>query len=797
MQKSIYKEQKNKSAQNGKNTQFFGGGGTYMNIFSNKKKGIIYSLGMGLLLILVIASIISYMYNHSEKEAFEKLRLETLRQKESISLQITSDRETLSSMAMLIGANYNDTSGYMEVCKSFKPFGLCHDIGILVPGDILITKHGAIDVSGKLSYEEEKTKGTYISGCETDVTNPEITNIRSVVPIADYDGNTKAILFGTISAQDFSDYYKDQLSMGSAYLCLLESQSGEFIIDTKDVVSHKNITNLASVAYKDKYSYKEFSEDIINGAQGYTSFVANDSEEYLYICYDKLGIEDWRIMLAQPESVVLASVNTTVSFLVFSSALICLIILIYVLGIGWSNRKKAKLNLVASEIRKSLLEINQRSESLTDALRKLVEYAKSRSAFVSDSYAEECHYMLPEQIENKLKPDEIKYFNDKLLYYTSRNRTKHGVSLHGSKLYADRKTKKEMPDFYDFLVSHRIDSVIYDVIINNNSTMYVLGVLNPKNKEVDELLDKVAACFSMAVYNRKHLERTHQMALTDSLTGTKNRTAFSRDKKTHHYQDTDFACIYIDVNELNYYNNKFGHAAGDQMLKFIGGVLRNIFFDSDIYRMGGDEFLILNASADKDEIGARIEQATHDIEEMKYHIAVGVKFSTVGTSLEDAVNAAEKDMYGNKALYYQDKELHKVKNIKDKNVNLIETGVKEIDACLSVMTVRYIGIYFVSLDKDSCVRIMAPTYFNSLNEEAYVFSATMKKYINEFVKPGYHRAFLNFLEYDVLKKHFEEGHIPEIYYERIDGEKVRLKIYCINKDENTSDCIWVFEKEDY
>ncbi len=768
-----------------------------MHTILNKKNHIIYSFVMGLLLACVIASIISYMYAHSKKEVFERLRLETLRQKESISLQITSDRETLSSMAMLIGVNYNDTSGYVEVCKSFKPFGLCYEIGILVPGDILITKHGTTDVAGKLSFEEEKAKGVYVSGRETDVTNPEITNIRSVVPITDADGNTKAILFGTISAQDFSDYYKKQLSRESTYMCLLEAHTGDFVIDTKDVVSYKKITNLASVEYQGNYTYEDFFEGIKNGTLGYTSFIENDGKEYLYICYDKLDIEDWCIMLARPESVVLSSANATITFMVTSSALICLIVLIYVLGIYLSNRKKAKLNLVASEIRKSLLEINQRSESLIDALKKLAEYAKSRSAFATDSCAEEYHYMFPELIGDMLTPDEIQYFNEKILHYTSRNRTERGVSLYASKISADKKTKQDMPDFYDFLVSHKIDSVVYDVIINSNSSIYVLGVINPKNKDVGELLNKVVACFSMAVYNRKHLERTHQMALTDSLTGAKNRMAFSRDKKKNNYQDTDFTCIYIDVNELNYYNNKHGHAAGDQMLKYISEVMMRIFFDSDVYRMGGDEFLILNSTADKDEISDRIQKAIHDIEEMKYHIAVGVKFSTLGTSLEDAVNAAEKDMYSNKALYYQDKELHKVKNIKNKDVDLLETGVKEIDACLSVMTVRYMGIYFVSLDKDSCTRIMTSAYFNDINEESYAFSATIKRYVNEFVKPNYHRAFLNFLEYDVLKKHFQEGDIPEMLYERIDGEKLRLKIYCINKDDNTSDCIWVFEKENY
>ncbi len=770
-------------------------GCTFMGIFSNKKLGIIYTLAMSLLLICTILAIINYMYAHSEREAFEKLRLETTKQKKSISLQITSDRETLSSMASLIGTNYNSNEGYIEVCKNFEAFGLCKNIGILVPGDVLITKHGLTDVKGKLSFEAEKSKGSYISGAMQDVTNPNQTVIRNSVPIVDAEENTKAILFGTIESDEFSDYYKNQPSMSHSYLAVVDGSSGEFVIDTKNILKQKNITNLASIEYNKGYTYKDFVDDIVNGVPGYVSFVADDSDEYLYVYYDSLGIQDWCIMLAQPESVSLAGVYSTVSFLVLSSIGLCLIIIIYVLGIAIFNRRKGKLNFVASEIRKNLLEINHRQESLIDALQILTKFVKSRSAFVSDSYEEECHYIIPEKIRDKLNKDEIQYFNNKLLYYTSRNRQTHGVKLYSSKIKANRKNKYEMPEFYEFMVKHNINSVVYTVIINNSSNIYILGVLNPGNRDVDQLLNKVAACFSMAVYNRKHLERTHQMALTDSLTETKNRMAFSKDVKNRIYEDIGYTCIYIDVNELNYYNNKYGHSAGDQMLKYIGESLKNKFFDSDIYRMGGDEFLILSSVTDEAEINDRLKQVNCEIEEMKYHIAIGVQYCTAGTSLEDAVNNAEKMMYQNKANYYQEKEFTKVKSLTSQNIAMLETGVKELDACLSVMSIRYLGVYFVSLEKDSCVKILAPAYFHDIDDQGLAFSAIMKRYISEFVKPNFHRAFLSFLEYDILKKQFKEQHIPEISFERIDGEKVVLRIYPVDSTGNESDCIWAFEKE--
>ncbi len=772
------------------------GGGTLVTKLTRKLNGIIYTAVMLLLLLAAILGIVRAVYDNAEKEAFSKLDLETMQYKRSISVQIASDRENLTSMASLIGEKY-DISEYTEVCQSFKATGLCTDIGLLVPGDILITKRGELDVSGKLSFEEEKLKGSYISGRMNDVTGSDKDIIRNVVPVADKDGNIKAMLFGIISADDMTKYYRTQVSAANTFLCIVEGDSYNFVIDTKNAFTDKNIKNLANVKYKDGYGYSKLQKDIKERKAGYSSFVANDSNEYLYVRYDSLGIEDWCIILAQPESVVLANAYIALRFVAVALVVICLIILLYVLGVILSNRKKTKASLIASSVRKSLLEMNQNSDGLTDALRKVAEYAKSRSAFASDSYEEEYNYIMPENAAEKLKPDEIRYFNDRLLFYTARNRTTHGANMYSSKMQTDRKMKEDMPEFYDFMVAHNIHSIIYNVVVNDNSTMYVLGVLNPKNKNTDYLLNKIAVCFSMALYNRKHLEKTQKMALMDSLTGTKNRAAFSQDIKKDNYINSDYTCVYVDVNELNYFNNKYGHAAGDQMLRFIGENLINAFRDSDVYRMGGDEFLIINYGASYENVVKRLKTLNVIIEGMKYHIAVGVKSCEAGYNLEDAVNHAEKEMYQNKARYYQDKELGKLTSIKDRNVVLIKSGISEIDACLSVMSMRYLGIYLVSLEKDSCVSILAPEYFKNIDDQTSTFSSLISRYIYEFVKPEYQRGLLNFLEYDILKAQFSEGHIPEASYERVDGESVTLKIYPIKSDTGESNCIYVFEKRQY
>ena len=107
------------------------------------------------------------------------------------------------------------------------------------------------------------------------------------------------------------------------------------------------------------------------------------------------------------------------------------------------------------------------------------------------------------------------------------------------------------------------------------------------------LAEKISACFSMALYNKNYLNKTKLVATTDSLTGALNRVAYKSDLVTFDQeQETNFSCIYIDVNELHIINNKYGHTAGDEMLVYIANTLKEVFYGHKVYRMGGDEFLV-------------------------------------------------------------------------------------------------------------------------------------------------------------------------------------------------------------
>ena len=174
----------------------------------------------------------------------------------------------------------------------------------------------------------------------------------------------------------------------------------------------------------------------------------------------------------------------------------------------------------------------------------------------------------------------------------------------------------------------------------------------------------------------------------------------------------NFSCIYIDVNELHLCNNKYGHAAGDEMLLYVANTLKEAFFGHKVYRMGGDEFLVFCQNVGQDEVKKGIEFLCEQLKPRNYHVAIGTSYRAQNGNTEEMVREAEVRMYEAKAQYYQNKEQKgNFSNTGNEYVQ-VKTGILEIDTMLSVLKEKYNGIYRVSLVTDKARRILMPAYLN-------------------------------------------------------------------------------------
>ena len=755
----------------------------------HRKHNLLYTVITAILLCIVFLTTVSYFYYAAEDEAYENLRMQTKQIKDNMQLQLLSDRENLATMANFAAKLYSDGESFDLMFNSFEPIGLIENIGILMPDNTFVTKVGTLNLNGQISFEEEATKGEYISGRVKDLTKDNYEIIRSAVPIK-VNGNTVGILYGVIKLDVIGKKYGSMAKELDAQLFVYDKETGNLVIDTIDD-KLGNISFLEDRKYRDGYSY----EKMINSEKGYTSFQSVLKNEDLYVHFSTLEGIDWKIILARYESQVFAKVHI-ISNLLLVSITILLIMALYIVILMRNENQRSFATACASKIGKLLLEINQQQNNVSESLKEIATFAKSRSAVFFDADGENYNFAMPDSLEEILLGDDRKYFISEILRYAAELHKVNNATVNLMCITPNNHLVKTNHIFYDFLKEHKITEVSFAIVIDKNNHIGILGVVNSKNsRTVRLLLEDVAVCFSIAIYNKKYLNKTEIAATTDSLTGVSNRVTYKKDLLMFDEEKPqEFSCIYIDVNELHLINNKYGHAAGDEMILYIANTLKEVFYGHKIYRIGGDEFLVFAEKSSQDDIKKGIAMLTRQLEPRDYHVAVGMSYRTHNMNTEEMEREAEVRMYEAKAQYYQDKEAKKVASENENGYVHTKTGILEIDKMISVMKEKYNGIYRVDLDTNKAHRILMPVYLG-YNENEEHFSALLTKYIDDSVAPEFHRAMMSFLNYDALKRQLLEGKTPRITYKKTNGDTVVLSVYKLSdEDIAVNNTLWVFAR---
>lgn len=121
---------------------------------------------------------------------------------------------------------------------------------------------------------------------------------------------------------------------------------------------------------------------------------------------------------------------------------------------------------------------------------------------------------------------------------------------------------------------------------------------------------------------RHSLEKAEERSKTDMLTGLPNRRGFDeflRLAQTAAMEKGDpLGLLLIDVDHFKRFNDDFGHNVGDQVLKLLGGVLKERVRENDLAaRYGGEELIVVLPAADMNTCAAVAERIRTSIAEAK------------------------------------------------------------------------------------------------------------------------------------------------------------------------------------
>ncbi len=143
------------------------------------------------------------------------------------------------------------------------------------------------------------------------------------------------------------------------------------------------------------------------------------------------------------------------------------------------------------------------------------------------------------------------------------------------------------------------------------------------------------------------------MCTVSRSTGLMNRVAYEKClRKSDQRVIAPAACIYIDANGLHEINNERGHEAGDQLLHAVAERLREQFPRDDLYRVGGDEFVVFPAPAAEAEYEARMRAVSESLAAQGYSISYGIAVCEAANGLRELVREADEKMLGSKRAYY-------------------------------------------------------------------------------------------------------------------------------------------------
>lgn len=237
----------------------------------------------------------------------------------------------------------------------------------------------------------------------------------------------------------------------------------------------------------------------------------------------------------------------------------------------------------------------------------------------------------------------------------------YSFSLKNNYSYAirDIKDNEVFSKFFNFYMSFVDGKKI------ENSVTYDMYVPNVKNHLLQYLLGFVIGCgvvvAGITVIVKKPFKRNRKSIISkenkikyiDMLTSLKNRnylnSAIEKWDESEIYPQT---IMIIDLNNIAYINDNYGHEEGDNVIKQAANILITTQVEnSEIMRTNGNEFLVYMVNYDEKQVITYIRKLTKEFKELSHGFGAAIGYSMITDGLktiDDAINEATLDMKSNK-----------------------------------------------------------------------------------------------------------------------------------------------------
>lgn len=189
--------------------------------------------------------------------------------------------------------------------------------------------------------------------------------------------------------------------------------------------------------------------------------------------------------------------------------------------------------------------------------------------------------------------------------------------------------------------------------------------ITPETAPSRAYLELMAEALGLALANQKLRDALLEKALFDPLTGLRNR---------HHLEDTlrtqmaqamrseqPVSCLMIDIDHFKSINDRFGHEAGDQVIKSVASIVQRATHNTGMaFRYGGEEFLVLLSGAGEEEAHACAQKIYNGVHELSLRyglteigpvdVSIGIASYPQHAQSDSLLRAADVALYRAKEL---------------------------------------------------------------------------------------------------------------------------------------------------
>lgn len=282
----------------------------------------------------------------------------------------------------------------------------------------------------------------------------------------------------------------------------------------------------------------------------------------------------------------------------------------------------------------------------------------------------------------------------------------------------------------------------------------------------------------------------------DSLTGLLNRNAYDSDVEQLRSADIGaVVCVYADMIGLHEVNNHLGHKQGNRMLCEFADAARAFFGDDRLYRIGGDEFVIISSAHTEAQTRKQLNYMRERLHTQGCEISVGVASSESTSDLPKIIEQAENEMRREKKEYYVRGGSKRQLRELNKKLEDILVRNQDMESLLRHLNGRYSIACMVNLRTDSQRAIMVPDYFQKmLDAHDGSFKSALHDYCERLVAPFCKDSFSLLMDYGFIHARVESVGVLQYGYTRNDGEKFLLTIFADRRSKDET--MWVFSKDD-